>query len=290
MTALFGSLSGAIASGAKITAFTKNNIEAENDEQRAKTFKKIVSLVTETKKLLKPEDKDKLSSVLPALKILAGDDGWINRGDLPRFLPVIPNVVGQIADEKINQGYAEGIAELARSKPLAYRRWVKAPNGIIGRVVQKNVNQQLNAAYSQKWVAIEGASARFQQSFTSMMDTIGAERFYLNVDDGKNYYDPAATIEEKEIDTIAKAVVGKPLRDIVRAAAENQGTVQTGSLDLGPAAILLQSVVLPEGVPIAEIDTLIRESQGFTKEVLPKNLSFRLTSDGRLEIKRLAKK
>lgn len=289
LSALFGSFSGALATGAKFNAFTRNNIEAASEEERARTIKKIMSLVTETKKLMKPEDKEKLLSVLPALKTIAGDDGWINRGDLPRFLPVIPNVVGQIADEKINQGYAEGIADLARTRPFAYRRWVRAPNGIIGRVVQSNVNQQLNSAYSQKWVAIQDASAKFQQSFNNMMDQVGVERFYLDVDDGKNYYDPGTPVEEEQIETLAKAVVGKSLRDIVRAAADNHGHVQTGELDLGPAGLLLEAVVLPEGIPIAEIDALVKESDGFTKETLPKNLAFKLMPDGRLEIKRLKK-
>jgi hypothetical protein len=290
LTALFGSLSGALATGAKVNSFARNNIEAETEEQRVKTLKKLASLITDTKKLMKPEDKEKLLSILPALKTIAGDDGWINRGDLPRFLPVIPNVVGDIADEKINQGYAEGIADLARSKSFAYRRWVRAPNGIIGRVVQKNINQQLSSAYAQKWAAIQNASAQFQQSFTSMMDQIGADRFYLDVEDGKNYYDPAAEVDEEQIDTIAKAVVGKSLRTIIRSAAENQGHIDSGELDLGPAGLLLQSVVLPDGVPIAEIADLIKESDGFAKEVFPKNLLFKLLPDGRIEVKRLPKK
>lgn len=122
------------------------------------------------------------------------------------------------------------------------------------------------------------------------MDQVGVERFYLNVDDGKNYYDPASDVEEEQIDTLAKAVVGKSLRDIVRAAADNQGNVPSGDLDLGPAAMLLKSVALPEGIPIAEIDSLIKESEGFTKEVFPKSLSFKLLQDGRLQITRLPQK
>ncbi len=290
LTALFGSLSSALSTGAKLNEFARNNIEAENEEQRAKTIKKILGLITETKKLLKPEDKEKLISVLPALKTIAGDDGWINRGDLPRFLPVIPNVVGAVADQKISQGYAEGIADLARSRPFAYRRWVRAPNGIIGRVVQRNVNEQLNSAYSQKWAAIRDASAQLQQGFNTLMDQIGSEGFYLDIDDGRNYYDPAAAVEEEQIDTLAKAVVGKSLRDIVQAAADRGGSVQVGDLDLGPAGVILNSVVLPEGIPIGEITALVKESEGFTKEVFPKNLRFKLAADGRLEIKRLIKR
>ena len=286
LSGLFGGLSTVLSGVGQVSTFMKDNIEADSEAERQKTMTRLTSLLTEVSQLVKPEEKEKLVKAMPVLRLLAGDDGWLNRGDLPRFLPVIPNIVGEIADEKISQGYAEGLADLARTKAFFYRRWVRAPNGIIGRVVQKNVDKGLNSAYSQKWTAIRDASDKFQQTFNGLMGQYGTNSYYMNVTDGKNYYDPGKAVDEDQIDELIRVMTGRSLQDVVRTVADNPQNAQMPDFNAGAASVLLEAVTLPDGIPVEDIDELLKETNGFTKISTPKNLAFKLLPNGKLQVRK----
>jgi hypothetical protein len=283
---LFASISSISSQAATLSKFTNDNIIAATPDQRAKTIKKILSFASKVRGLLPALNPDKVESLLEALGDFGGKDGWVNHGDLPRFLPVIPNLVGRVADQKISEGYAEGIANLAKSRPFVYKRWTRNPRGIIGSVVQKNIDKELNAAYSQKYAAIRSANEQFQGAYNRLMSELTVTSYFLNANDGRAYYDPGNSITEDQINRLSVAISGRSLDDVMREAANNQTKPSAQPMNFPVLEEIASQITLPDGIPISDIIKLANDSDGFTKSVMPEFLVFKLLENGKLEIRR----
>lgn len=289
LSALMMSLESSLIDATAAYNFQKNSVLGDTDESRAKLVEKMKVALADLQKNKGLIDSTKNTVIVNALVNVAGRDGWLNRGDLPRLLPVIPNVVGRVADQKIQQGYAQGIAKLAAENPYAYRRWVASPNGIIGSYVQKEINKGLNQAHGAKWQAVNTASTQFQVTYNKLMTDFGVTSYFLDMNDGKLYYDPAPVVTESDIDTIVQAMTGKRLVDVMNAAA---ATGRVPSLIPASSQATLKSLssqfTMPDGLPIAEISQLVKASENFTKTVFPATLTFKLVSGDKIEIRRMA--
>jgi hypothetical protein len=283
---LFASISSISSQASALSKFSSNNVIADSSEQRAKTIQKILAISAKVRGLLPAINPDRVVAILEALRDFGGKDGWINNGDLPRFLPVIPNLVGRVADQKISEGYAEGIANLAKSRPFAYRRWARNPKGIIGSVVQKNIDKELNAAYSQKYTAIRAANEQFQGTYNVLMRELSVTSYFLSFNDGRGYYDPGNSVTEDQIDHLSIAISGRGLSEVMRDVANNHGKQASQQLNFPALDEITSQIVLPDGIPIAGIAKLAGDSDGFTKTVVPDFLTFKLLENGKLEIRK----
>ena len=111
----------------------------------------------------------------------------------------------------------------------------------------------------------------------------------MNVDDGKNYYDPGKPVEEAQINILIEALTGKSLEEMVRTAAYNPQGVQMPALNLAVADQIASEVSLPDGLPLTDIEQIIKDSDGFSKAVFPKSFMFKLLDGGKLEIRKFKK-
>jgi hypothetical protein len=224
--------------------------------------------------------------LMETARSIAGQDGYINRGDLPRILPVIPELVGQVADQKISEGLADGIAKLRRERPTVYRRWVRAPNGLIGRAVNREVNGQLAQANAQKWAAINKASSDLQGIFNGAMARIGASRYFLGSDSPKNYYDPANPLELEQINRLVFALTGKSVQQVAGEAVGNAAFLPAvvGELQ-APVNAIFDEVELPDGIFIEEAISILKQKIANPSAfVLPPGIRFILDARGKIKI------
>ena len=276
-----------------IQSYYSKNLVAATPDKKSQLLNRLKALMPTVRQvqqvLMRYQITDEAKSALmETARIIAGQDGVINHGDLPRLLPVVPELVGEIADQKIEEGLAEGIAQLRRDHPFVYRRWVRAPNGLIGRAVNRTINKRLNVAYGQKYAAINQASAEVQKLFNGAMGRIGATRYFTGTDSPTNYYDPAQALELPQIDRVVRALTGRSVRSIAEEAA-NQG----GRMEMPPVAReltaaaerLFAEVELPDGIFVA--DGLFAIQQKIANPdalILPQNIQVVLEASGKIRI------
>lgn len=276
-----------------IQGFYSKNLVAANPEKKSQLLNRLKALLPTVKQiqqvLLRYQITDEAKSALmETARIVAGQDGFINHGDLPRLLPVVPELVGEIADQKIEEGLAEGIAQLRRDRPFVYRRWVRAPNGLIGRAVNRTINKRLNVAYGQKYAAINQASAEVQKLFNGAMARIGTTRYFTGTDSPTNYYDPAQALELPQIDRVVRALTGRSVRTIAAQAANQGGRMEMPPVaqELSAAAEkLFAEVELPDGIFVA--DGLFAIQQKIANPdalILPQNIQVVLEAGGKIRI------
>lgn len=286
-----------------MTIWYDQNLVAVSKAEKIRLVSTLKDLLPQVRKLEGILERHKISdeskvAIMEALRVVAGQDGFINQGDLPRILPVVPDLVGQVADRKIEHGFADGIAKLRASKPFVYRRWARASNGLVGRVVNREINKNLSQAYAQKMAAINQVSASLQQAFTLSMSKMGVRRYFVEVDSSKNYYDPARILELAHVDRVVRAMSGRSSIDIATELESTGGAGGGGALsgvsvqelarDLEiPMTNLFQRVELPDGLFVRDGLELVEKKQSDPSRLaLSGNLQFVLGSSGKVLIGR----
>jgi hypothetical protein len=273
--------------------FYNKNLVAGNPQKKSQLLNRLKALLPTVRQvqqvLMRYQITDEAKSALmDTARLVAGQDGFINYGDLPRLLPVVPQLVGEIADQKIEEGLADGIAQLRRDRPFVYRRWARAPNGLIGRTVNRTINKRLNAAYGQKYAAINQASAEVQKLFNGAMGRIGATRYFTGTDSPTNYYDPAQALELPQIDRVIRALTGRSIRSIAEEAANRGGRMEIPPVarELSAAAEkLFAEVELPDGIFVAEgLFAIQQKIANPDALVLPHNIQVVLEASGKIRI------
>lgn len=289
-----GSLLGGFrfAELAAMQSYYSKNFVASNAEEKARLLDRLRDLMPAVRKIQEVLTRYQITDETRALlmetaKVVAGQDGFINRGDLPRILPVVPTLVGEIADQRIEEGLADGIAKLRAEHPFVYRRWARAPGGMIGRVVNRGINKKLNEAYGQKLAAISAASGEVQKLFNGAMDRIGATRYFVGTDSPKNYYDPAAPLELPQIDRVVRALTGRSVRSVAEQAANSGGNMEMPvARELaGAAEKLFAEVELPDGIFVADgLFALQQKIANPNALILPAGIQVVLAANGKIRI------
>ena len=277
---------------AAMQSYYSKNLVAANSEEKVKLVNRLRDLMPAVRKiqevLLRYQITDETRALLmETAKVVAGQDGFINRGDLPRILPVVPALVGDIADQKIEAGLADGIAKLRAEHPLVYRRWARAPGGLIGRAVNRGINKKLNEAYAQKFAAINAASAEVQRLYSAAMDRIGVTRYFLGTDSPKNYYDPALPLELAQIDRVVRALTGRSVHSIAEQAAGSGGQMEMPIAQelAGAAQKLFAEIELPDGIFISEaLFALQQKISNPETLILPAGIQIVLAANGKIRI------
>lgn len=273
--------------------FYNKNLVAGNPQKKSQLFNRLKALIPVVRQvqqvLMRFQITDEAkSAMMETARIVAGQDGFINHGDLPRLLPVVPQLVGEIADQKIEEGLADGIAQLRRDRPFVYRRWVRAPNGLIGRAVNRTINKRLNEAYGQKYAAINQASGEVQKIFNGAMGRIGVTRYFTGTDSPTNYYDPAQALELPQIDRVIRAITGRSIRSIAEEAANSGGRMDIPPVARelsGAADKLFAEVELPDGIFVAEgLFAIQQKIANPDALVLPHNIQVVLEAGGKIRI------
>ena len=277
---------------AAIQSYYNKNLVAANAEEKSRLLRRLRDLMPAVKQIQSVMMRYRITDetrtlLMKTAKIIAGQDGFINRGDLPRILPVIPTLVGGIADQKIEAGLADGIATLRAEHPIVYRRWARAPGGLVGRVVNRGINQRLNDAYGQKFAAIQSASAEVQKLYNAAMDRIGATRYFLGSDSPKNYYDPALPLELPQIDRVVQALTGRSAQSIAMEAANGGGVIDMSvAKELTAAAEkLFADVELPDGIFVEDGLFALRQKIADPDAlILPAGIQVVLAANGKIRI------
>ncbi len=277
---------------AAMQSYYNKNLVASTPEEKSKLLSRMRALMPAIRQIQSVLTRFQITDetrtlLLETAKLIAGQDGFINRGDLPRILPVVPTLVGEIADQKIEEGLADGIAKLRAEHPFVYRRWARAPGGLIGRVVNRGINKKLNEAYGQKLAAINAASAELQKLYEGAMDRIGTTRYFVGTDSPKNYYDPAAPLELPQIDRVVQALTGRSVRSIAEQAANSGGNMEMPvARELAAAAEkLFAEVELPDGIFVTDgLFALQQKMANPDALILPAGIQMVLAANGKIRI------
>lgn len=286
---LFLRLSAELANPTRQARFAKSNIEAKTDDERNKTLAALLQLIKGFRQNLKQEERKKFAKASAVLQPFAGDDDWLNRGDLPRLLPAVPNIVGQPVDDQNAQGYAEGVASYARLQPAAYQRWIRSPEGFIGCAVNQSIVSDLKKAYPSQWNTLIQASDSLQQSFNQLMEKLEVKSYYITgTNTQKNYYDPATPVGEDEIDALTSVLLGKPLRSLTTLRSEAPAASTNLFVSHKSLDSIFQALVLPDGIPVLDPSSTATQDQSSRQgKVLGISiLKFKLLDDGRLQIRK----
>ena len=230
-------------------------------------------------------DDNRLAQILEEFKFLAGDDQFLNRGDGGRILPAIPSLVASVADQKIQEGYEQGIQQLAAEHPFAYRRWRKRPNGLIGGAVSKRINQALSTAYAQKWQAVSDAARKSQVAFEGAMVGLGVYSYYLKSDRRANLWDPAQSLDIARLKRLIVLATGKTVEQLVADPNSASGPLSGGTLDESTLKRLLGMATFPDGLPVGESLHVLASIRAQDPKV-PLGIFIRLNDKGQLEIRR----
>lgn|GEM_PF-2482083 len=277
---------------AAMQSYYSKNLVASSADEKTKLMSRLRALMPAVRKIQEVLTRYQITDETRALlmetaKVVAGQDGFINRGDLPRILPVVPTLVGEIADQKIEEGLADGIAKLRAEHPFVYRRWARAPGGMIGRAVNRGINKKLNEAYGLKLAAISAASGQVQNLFNGAMDRIGTTRYFVGTDSPKNYYDPAAPLELPQIDRVVRALTGRSVRSVAEQAANSGGNMEVPvARELAAAAEkLFAEVELPDGIFVADgLFALQQKIANPDALILPAGIQVVLAANGKIRI------
>ena len=273
--------------------FLDDNVGGDTFEEKADVFIRLLDIaivVTEIQKAggigsAMNMDDNRLAQILEEFKFLAGDDQFLNRGDGSRILPAIPSLVASVADQKIQEGYEQGIQQLAAEHPLAYRRWRKRPNGLIGGAVSKRIDQALTAAYAQKWQAVSEAAQKSQVAFEGAMVTLGIYSYYLKSDRRANLWDPAQGLDIVRLKRLIVLATGKTVEQLTADPNSASGPLSGGNLDEVSLRKLLGMATFPDGLPVGE-SLHVLESIKAQDPKVPLGIFIRLNDKGLLEIRR----
>ena len=313
LTGLFFSLSEALAPGAVGAKIPTSNIVAKDAAGKAKIMSIIAAKMEGSKlvaaSLVDPKNRKRAqwSEALSAIRDLSGDDGWLNLGDLPRLLPVIANVVsnpavhdgatlkvglkggntkgdGLVEDESADQvmGYSEAVVEWSKKNVEGSYQWVLTSDNRLGRQVSAQFVRGLELTYGKHWTDLHAESNQFQKNYRSLMVKMGSTSFNLNVRKKLKFYDTGALIEEVQINHLAKALCGKNLRELAKAVLHQEAVICAKPLNA--EATVADNIVLPDGLPVAEVEQLISDLTEKKDTQFPPGIIFSLSSSSKLVI------
>jgi hypothetical protein len=272
------------------------NIQGTNEAETAKILSKI-RLAMESLRLsgnegLEAAQSLRVTEAINAIRPLAGDDGWLNRGDLPRFLPVISNVIAKATDGGSDEttqggsiGYAENVAEYAKKHAENYRRWVRTSDGLIGSLVSTRLEKRLAKNYGQHWAELRQASVGLQHAYNKLMDRHAVISFSLAPTGKLKYYDGAKVLDGSHIDHLAVALSGKTVAELMAISPASIGAGTLGILPSSPA-LAADDIELPDGLPVGDIAELLKHKKGNQNNEFPASLVFAISPNGKLVIKK----
>lgn len=272
--------------------FFARNIEGSTLERRVEVLKTLVAIKQDADRRF-PQGEARLSdqqtaALLETAELLAGADGFINRGDAPRLLPVVPKVVSEIADKLIAEGLAQGIGQLRAQHPFIYRRWARRPNGLIGRRVNAEIGKQLSRARAQKFQAMQQAAQAAQEAWDDGMETVGVHRYSLEGEGPEAAWDTARALSTADVDKIVRAMTGSSLSaqiSIANAASLKDGAIGKRLGKLEDVKAIAKRVELPDGIPVRDALVLVRARLEGKEMPLPWGLAFRMTTGDRVSIR-----
>lgn len=273
----------------ELVRFFARNIEGSTLERRVQVLQHLLALKADAEQRLPALGSDvaltdeQTEVLFEAAELLAGADGYVNRGDAPRLLPVVPKIVAQIADQLIAQGMAEGVDELRARHPFVYRRWMRRPNGLIGRRVNAEIAARLSAAQRQKLDAMQKAAAASQEAWERGMAHMAVHRHALESDGATATWDSARALTPADVDRVVRAVTGASLATQLtpaNAASLKDAAIERRTGALAEVKALMSRVELPDGVPVRDALTILRALRAGQELPLPWNLSFRMTQAG----------
>jgi hypothetical protein len=274
--------------------FFARNIEGSTVAKRIQVLQTLLAIKQDAERRFPAEasggrlSEQQTETLLATAELLAGADGYINRGDAPRLLPVVPQVVSQIADKLIAEGIAQGIGQLRAQHPFIYRRWTRRPNGFIGRRVNAEIGKQLSKARAQKFQAMQQASQAAQDAWESGMGTLGVHRYSLESDGPTAYWDTGRQLTTADVDKVVRAMTGSSLSaqiTLQNAASLKDGAVGKRLGKLHDVKAIAQRVDLPDGIPVKDALVLVRARLAGEDMPLPWGLTFRMTSGDRVMIR-----
>ena len=283
---LMASLNPMLQTATEAETFASNNIDG-TFEQREKTLLQMKALSGDMGKYtsLGASNRDQL---LTQLEVLAGQDGWLNYGDMPRITAVIPQIVGRMADQRIAGEVPGKIAQYS----AYYRSQLPLGGLFFGGMVDDQVTEKvMSAAYGMKWQAVNQAATGMQTQYSSLMSSLGVQSYYLLAhNQQQKYWDPAPQVTESQLEALVESMTGQSIESLlVKYQSASQQNSNASILPAQATATIRDissKIVLPDGLPIQEIHRLFKVSGGFTKVVFPQELRFKTLADGRLEIRR----
>lgn len=230
----------------------------------------------------------KTAALVAAARRFAGKDGFVNRGDAVRILPVVPRLVAEVADQKISEGFAQGMAQLASEHPFVYRRWMKRPNGLIGRAVNKGIGNAMAQADAAKWNAVRQAGAATQKMFDDMMGELGVKRYYLDLEADLNHWDPDTELGTGEIRSLVRTLTGMSVEAIADKMIAGGGASGAANAQANAAKLkqMVGKLSFPDGVPVNEVVVLLDAYRSGGEVKIPNGMDFRLGDAGKVEVVR----
>jgi hypothetical protein len=274
-------LSAQLAGTADALRFFNRNIDGSTLARKLEVIERLLGLCQEAAVALERKNQTpstidtRTKQILTAAQQFAGEDGWINRGDIHRLTSIFQRLVAKIADEKIAEGYAQGISDLRSQHPFVYRRWVRRPNGLIGRAVNRNIAQKMSEAHSEKMKAISQATYQASAIYESAMQSLGVQRYYLGNDRRSNYIDPGAEMTLATVENIIVAVTGKTSRQLAESGGSGLSAPDTADVQK-----ILSRFTFPDGIFVREA---LQVAEG--KGRLPEGLVFSNTDGGKVRIR-----
>lgn len=290
-----------LASAAKILTeqsgdlyrFFRDNLVSSTTEGKLKIIQAMIDALP--KELLEqngqgaPKGLSNLSdaqtrALIQAARRFAGRDGYLNRGDAVRILPVVPRLVGEVADGMIQQGMQQGIAQLAAQHPFVYRRWMRRPNGIIGRIVNRKMGEALAQAEAQKYSAMRQAGAATQRLYEQLMGELGISRHFLDLDAESEHWDPDTELSTYEVRELVRSLTGLSVEQIGQRAMAGGGAPSTPNPN--DLKQMIGKFRFPDGVPVSYVIELLDAYSTRNEVRVPSGLDFRMGAGGTVEVVR----
>lgn len=278
----FSAMSPMLQTASDAERFSTNNIDG-TPEQRAKTLMQLKELSEFMSKNneLGAANREQLLANLVAF---AGQDGWLNLGDVPRISAVVPQIASRIADQRIASEAPRAIASYSRY----YRSQLPLGGLFFGGMVDRRVSREvMSRAYGMKWQAVNEAGRKIQSEYNTMLSTLGVKSYYLLANNRQQqYWDPAPQVTEAQLGALIEGMTGSRLSTVMATAQPNSNAPLLPAKLTAVSQDVAKKIVLPDGIPFKEIHRLFRASEGFKKTVFPEGLRFKTLADGRLEISR----
>lgn len=276
--------------------FFRNNLVSSTDDGKLKILEAMLDAIPQeflaegqgaAPSSLQNLGDAKTAALVQAARRFAGKDGFVNRGDAVRILPVVPKLVAEVADQMIADGMAQGMAQLAAEHPFIYRRWMRRPNGLIGRAVNRGVGQAMSMAENAKWNAVRQAGAATQKMYDDLMGELGVRRYFLDLEADSDHWDPDAELSTAEVRSLVQTLTGMTV-ETIGAKMVKGGGAGAGNAQANAAKIktMVGKLRFPDGVPVSEVVSLLESYRSSGEVKLPKGMDFRLGTDGKVEVVR----
>jgi hypothetical protein len=180
---------------------------------------------------------------------------------------------------------AQGMAQLASQHPFIYRRWMRRPNGLIGRAVNRGIGSAMAQANAAKWNAVRQAGAVTQKMFDEVMGELGVQRYYLDLEADANHWDPDSELRTPEIRSLVLTLTGMSVGEIATKmmAGGGAGNAQANAAKLKQ---MVGKLAFPDGLPVAEVVALLNAYRSGGEVRIPHGMDFRLGANGKLEVVR----